>query len=200
MNVTELIDAAFEVSRDQQSSIHKQWISLSHRMVKIAPQPIYQSIQNVGMLDLVLREMERQCLLQHDASLLSHHYQLIFSELWLGSAFEVFRIIKEINPDNLQAREIHDILKLVRIPIEKLQIADDKKLNSPMVLTREGNSNVPELDVIYDKNDPLRSITLPRFLSENGSLIWQVLDVKSKGTASIERLYLSDRILNFQLD
>jgi hypothetical protein len=86
-------------------------------------------------------------------------------------------------------------LKLIRIALEKYEIADDRKLDTPLAMQRQP-SNSGTADIYhYSKDDPKRAHMMPSGMSTRGSVMWQVTDVKTKESYWLERRALSDRII-----
>jgi hypothetical protein len=88
--------------------------------------------------------------------------------------------------------------RLLRVSIEKHEIAKDRNLTAPLQMQKipvQGNaSDLYE----YSKKDPRRGHIMPRGISSRGSLMWQVIDVQKKAVDErwIERRALSDRLIN----
>jgi hypothetical protein len=140
MTVTQLITEAFVLARSRYPEIHKAWISTSGRLGGLLPSSLFMlSLQRAGDLDMVLRCMEDDYVPspegagedERPADLLSGHYQLMLSELWIGAVYEIFRLLieRKLTPDNDVITGLAHHLRLLRIPLEKHEIAADKKLS-----------------------------------------------------------------------
>lgn len=120
----------------------------------------------------------------------------MLSQLWVGDAYEIFRLLKErklIEGAEFEALA-HD-LKLLRIPLEKHEIVDDKKLKEPLLMSRYPHKN-DETEYSYDKNDPRRAHIMPTGLSERGSAMWLVFDHRAGNQFWLERRGISERIVD----
>jgi hypothetical protein len=90
VTVTQLITAAFMLSRSRYPELHKIWINVAFRVGGLLPNSLLlPSVQRTGDLDMMLRAMEDDYSAQPegagDEDLFSAHYQLMFSELWVGA-------------------------------------------------------------------------------------------------------------------
>jgi hypothetical protein len=203
LDVTMSIVAAFRRAGQRNRPLHESWVKVSFRAGSVLPQSqLSVSIQRAGELDLVLRCMEddhsEAMQLEKDTpELFLFHYQLLLSELWIGSVYEILRLIKEHSGplcDSDVAAVAHD-LRLLRIPLEKHQIAQDRILTESLRMQRfPPNGN--ETDIFeYSKTDPKRSHIMPISLSPRGSCMWQVIDLAANSSFRIERREISERIL-----
>jgi hypothetical protein len=119
------------------------------------------------------------------------------SELWITEMYEIFRLLKDrkLEPGNNEFDSLAHHLRLLRVSIDKHEIAGDKKLEVPLKMKRfppkDDDSNIYE----YSKDDPGRSHIMPSGVSSRGSVMWQVLDITSGETFWIERRNLSERII-----
>ncbi|AOL03568.1 hypothetical protein WI95_06300 [Burkholderia contaminans] len=62
----------------------------------------------------------------------------MLSELWVGSAYEIVRLLDErkLAPASMDFTELHDELRTIRVPVEKHEIARDRKLQAPLEFMR----------------------------------------------------------------
>lgn len=127
----------------------------------------------------------------------SFHYQSLVSELWVGSAYEIVRLAVEraLLPTSLNLSALAHDLRLLRIPLEKHEIAVDRKLKGKLTLARHP-PNGNETDFVeYDKADRQKSHIMPAGLTDRGSMTWCAIDIEADTEKWIERLDLSDRFL-----
>jgi hypothetical protein len=127
----------------------------------------------------------------------SFHYQMMLSELWVGAVYEIFRLLTErsLAPPNNEFKILNNELRLLRIPIEKHQIAKDNKLSRPLFMKKFPLKN-DETDVYqYSRGDPQRAHIMPTGISHRGSAMWQVIDIESGPSYWLERRDLSERIV-----
>jgi len=156
------------------------------------------SIQRTGRLDAVLRCLEEEFDSETNSDVMSHENQFSLSELWVGSLYEIVRLIKQralLQPTQSLETLAYD-LRLLRIPIEKHEIAGDQRLAEPLILERHPPNNAAKDIQEYSKEDPLRSHIMPFAVSERGSAMWHAIDLKAKRAHWIERLSLSERALS----
>lgn len=91
--VHKLINSAFDISFQNNNEIHEKWIKFSlFTGGQLSHTHFISSIQDIGHIDL-LRCMEDELAMD----LHSHHltYQRLLSNLWVGSCYEVFRVINK---------------------------------------------------------------------------------------------------------
>lgn len=136
-----------------------------------------------------------------DLARFSFHYQRLASELWVGSAYELVRLTNEralVTKSEHLAALGYD-LRLLRIPMEKHEIAGDRKLKDKLSMERSP-PNGDETDFYaYDKADRQKSHIMPAGVTGRGSMTWCAIDADTKAEKWIERLDLSERILSLSV-
>jgi hypothetical protein len=200
MTVTQLITEAFVLARSRYPEIHKAWISTSVQLGGLLPSTLFMlSLQRAGDLDMVLRCMEDDYVPPSEgAGELSGHYQSMLSEHWIGAVYEIFRLLieRKLTSDNDAITGLAHHLRLLRIPLEKHEIAADKKLSGPLVMARyPPNNNEADNYYVYSKSDAQRAHGMLSGLSSRGSMMWQVIDLESNISYWLERRDLSERIV-----
>lgn len=123
--------------------------------------------------------------------------RVTLSELWLGSTHEFVRLLRDrkLIDDGDGAAIAHD-LRLLRVAIEKHEIAGDRDMKARLQLRRMPSLNDRSDLYVYDKTDRKRAHIMPRGLSPtSGSIVWQVIDINDDRERQIERRELSDRVL-----
>lgn len=130
MEVGALIVAAFQQARNKYRALNQSWTDISFRVGGIIPDSLLKmSVQRVGELDLVLRCLEDEFASagQSDAArdMFRDHYQTMLSELWVGSFYAIFELLvyRKLGPDNDEFRRLANDLRLIRVSLEKHQIA-----------------------------------------------------------------------------
>ena len=120
---------------------------------------------------------------------------MMLSEIWVGSTYGIVRLLQErkVMVDNT-IRELGRDLRLVRIPLEKHQIAADNMLNSPLYLTA-GSS--PQNVYEYKKGDRNRAHIMPAGFSGRGSAIWHPIRTSDRAHRAIERRGLSEELVAY---
>ncbi|MCB1562630.1 MAG: hypothetical protein KDJ75_03565 [Alphaproteobacteria bacterium] len=196
--VTPLVSAAFLQAFHQYPEQHKKWINISFKLgSKLPNSSLLQSMQDAGHLDLLLRCMEKELsenACSEDFYLFSH--LLFLSELWIGHVYEIIRVTKErkLIPKSLDFEALAHDFRLLRIPIEKHEIAQDNQLRGELFLekTPPKTSDRPQR---YSKDDIKRGYKMVKRVSETGSAMWLTIDIKNQQSRWIERLSLSEKIL-----
>lgn len=201
MLVSNLVAAAFTHARASQDQLMQRWISISHQVGSLLPHSLLaMSVQRVGELDILIRALEDEFRSAgSDGIGFNAHYQIMMSDLWVGSLYEICRLLSERNlsPKTDAFKLLSRELKLVRIPLEKHEIASDRRISGSLVLETgpEGSENRREYE--YKKNDNTRSHIMPQGFSEQHSHMWHVIDVEKTRSYWIERRDLSDRFISF---
>lgn len=187
--VNTLINSAFEIASQKNNEVNKKWIKFSHFTGSQLPHTHFtSSIQDIGHIDLLLRCMEDELAMDSHP----HHltYLRLLSNLWVGSCYEVFRVINQkIKNEREEFNKVFKTLTLIRVGIEKHEIANDKKLKTPIQFVSEVNV---EAHYDYIPNDEKRSYTIATGISNNGSIMWEVLDIAS----SLQPFWVERRTLS----
>jgi hypothetical protein len=194
-----MIAEAFAQAAQTYASLAEAWIRVSHRLGGALPNSLLgPSVQRDGRLDLVLRCMEDE----HAAGAqgpFEYQYQRMFSEVWVGSVYETLRLLTDDKRKLIVATDevlaLAEDLRLVRVSLEKHEVASDRKLDAPLQLQRVPPNNDHTDLYEYSKGDPQRAHIMPTRLSRQGSVEWLVIDVENDEERWIERLALSDRII-----
>lgn len=201
LSVSELILSAYQLAAIQQGTVTQAWITGSHRLGGALSGSLLQvSIQRTGRLDSVLRCMEDESIsaaLSDDIRPWVAEPLASLSETWVGQVYEIIRLTKErklIADSPLLEALAHDF-RLLRVPMEKHEIAQDRSLAEPLAMYRSP-TKTDDTDYLYDKKDQLRSHIMPTGISQRGSVQWLAIDVSnSLSQRWIERRDLSDRVL-----
>jgi hypothetical protein len=124
---------------------------------------------------------------------LHYQYQLLFSEIWVGGVYEILRLLNErkLALNNDEYRDLFRDFELLRITLEKHDIANQGKLTAPLQMTTYDQARV----CTFIKDDPQRSHIMPVGISASGFVVWQAIDVKANTSRWIERRSLSDRMI-----
>jgi hypothetical protein len=203
MEVTDRISEAFVAARSRYEELDRAWVSVSLKIGTLLPQSLLTvSIQRDGALDLVLRCMEDEFSQTSQSNTQSNifgfHYYKIFAELWVGDMYETFRLLgaRKIAVATDEYQSLARDLRFLRVPLEKHEIAGDSKLTEALQMYRTPPRDDDHEMYKYEKGDPLRAHIMPSGVSDRGSVMWQVIDLKSNTSYWIERRQVSDRILN----
>lgn len=205
MIVSRLITTAFQEAASQYPDIHHKWVAISQRIGALLPESLLiVSVQRSGRLDVVLRCMEDDFAPQSGGTgsidALSVEYQAMLSDIWIGVAYEIFRLLigerkLVVASDELMAIA-HD-LRMLRIPLEKHEIAGDKKLPETLLMQKSfaASDGVESEHYFYRKSDAQKSHIMPSAISPRGSLMWHAIDLQAERSYWLERRAISDRII-----
>ena len=198
MTVSELLHAAFVLASAKYSQLHETWITASVQVGGQLPNSMLMFyVQSAGRLDILIRSMEDE--FSSERLDLVFNHQSLLSDLWIGHVYEFVRLLneRELAPKHDDFISLFRDLTLVRIPLEKHEIANDRKIKEPLHMVRHPLKS-DDADVYkYSSEDKTCGHIPQRAVSARGSLMWQVLDVKATPpkTYWTERRNLSDRIL-----
>ena len=193
----------FHGARAQHQQLNQTWITISFKVGGRLPDSLLSvAIQRDGEVDLVLRsiedEMARRDLEAHQRdALFCGNYFGLMSNYWIGSIYELFRLLRQRKLADQDARfaEIFADLELVRMPLEKHEIAKDQVLKKPLELVRNPSRNDGSDIYVYDPKDDARAHIMPQCLMPSGSWAWMTVDVRSNSDRWVERRSISDRII-----
>ncbi len=195
--VTNVLDAAFGLARQRHGEIYRRWISASFAIGGQLPDSLLsESVQRAGEMDLILRCLEDEFALPETAAIMfKAHWNFMFAAVWIGQAYDAIRLLRVIQDESKEHDQIAHDLRLLRIALEKHQIAEDRKLTEPLKMVRQPPKGDETDNYIYSPDDPQRSHIMPCGISPRGSVVWQVVDLRANTARWIERRDLSDRIL-----
>lgn len=213
-SISVLIHDAFDQAIRQDQKLYESWIDISTQLGgRALPFSLLgPSVHDIGVLDLVLRcmESETKAILNLDSTgrneyedqfPLAHWYQNMLSKIWVSEIYEVFRLLKtrKLVQENNTFYELENHLKLLRIPFDKHEIAKEYKLkDNPQLKNylefKHGTSPLNWYSE-YDSKDPRRVYSLDSRNSSRGSIEWRALDLEAGNPVWLERLSLSDKVL-----
>lgn len=193
----DLISTGFLDARKKYPDLYKIWINGSHRLGRKLPNSLLlYSVQKSGELDLLLRNIEDDVQLGLSINyLLSNHYLSFLSELWVFYVYEIFRILNKFEASDDVVAVFND-LELLRVSLAKHELPKDKKLVQAISMQRYPKKNDATDNYQYSKEDAQRSHIMPTGISPRGSVMWCATNVIDQTSCWIERLELSDRIIN----
>jgi hypothetical protein len=200
-NVSQLVAAAFALGRQTHGELNQTWIKVSVRLGGLVPHSrLMMSVQHDGELDLVLRCMEDDLAAAGGAEkigMFEGHYLVMLSEIWIASVYETLRLLDDRQlMSGEQALSLAEDFRLLRVPLEKHEIASQGQLNAPIQLQKIPPRNDQSDLYVYDKKDPRRAHIMPQGVSDRGSCMWLVTDIKKNQDRWIERRWLSDKIID----
>lgn len=201
MTISKTIAETFARARALEPVIDQKWRAASFRIGALLPNSLLvASVQKIGELDLVLRAMEiehRAVAAGESPDSLAGHYLVWLSELWIGSAYEILRLLKDDKRrlvTSTALRDLEYLFRLLRVPLEKHEIAGDAKLASPLQM-RTVPGGPPERSYTYDRRDKTRAHIMPCGITARGSVAWQAFDPAANGAIWLERQALSDQMI-----
>jgi hypothetical protein len=216
-SVSTHITSAFFIARTKYPDLHSGWIDLSGRLSGRFSLPVAEiNLQQQGDIDLLIRCMEDEFVPERarvSSNILgfSSHYQMMLSEAWIIGCYEILRAFRqrdrELKRQGHPASNISDTqtfralildFELLRMPIAKFEIADDRHIGGgvlKMVRYPPNGNATDQYNYIYA--DPARSHLMPKGISQAGSATWYAVD--NTGTERwLERRNLSDRLLSLR--
>lgn len=205
-----LLNELFNIAHAKYRIENQFWMNLSVRLsCRFDLVTALSNIKQIGDLDILLRCLEDESTVNTNTPKIdfSLSYQMIFSETWVISCYEILRTFIQRDKEALKSGQLpsgiceleefksaFNDFELLRIPIAKSEIAKDKTLEQPLPMRRVGDDETKPLEA-YDRNDPNRFHIMPRSVSARGSAMWLALDVRSLQERWVERRDLSDRLL-----
>lgn len=202
ITISSLIATTFAVAAQKNPGLPEAWVRVSFRLGGLLPKSrLTLSIQQEGNVDALLRTMEdeRAAGQADQETMFAFHYQVMLSELWVGRFYEHLRLLvsgdRKLLPKSGEIGALAEDFRLLRVPIEKHEIASDGQLSAPLQMQRRPVQGRPSDVYEYDKTDPQRAHIMPVAISPRGSVMWEVIDLKNNKDLWIERRALSDRII-----
>lgn len=199
--VGQLLVAAFNVSRQAHGATGEQWIKASFRAGGAIPESaVFVSIQRIGDLDLLCRALEDELLRvssPEGAIDLRLNYLMLISDLWIGAAYAITYALTDrgLYKDHAAFQDLAEDLRVVRVQLEKHQIASDRRLDQPLDPVTAPGQPGEVRSFQYDKNNRLRAHIGRTGLSARRSAMWELVDVKANTMRWVERRDLADRML-----
>ena len=201
-SIGQLLVAVFAAGRMADPELYKRWIAMSFRLGGLLPDSLLSvSVQRAGEVDLVCRALERELVEQPVSAIemdFRDNYLFVLSEWFIGSVYSVcYTLSSRKFFTDVNFRTLADDLRMVRVQIEKYELPSDRDLREPMKLSltqlRPDETEAPVY--LYDKNDPRRSHIPRTGISSRCSMMWEVINVKTKKHRWLERAELSERML-----
>lgn len=208
MNVGPALVQTFALAKSKQARLYETWVRISHLVGSRLPASLLSvSIQRDGELDLLLRcledEQAQRMAAGTEPGLFEGNYLNMLSTYWVGSMYETFRLLRQrkLTGTDPAFAEILSDLELLRMPLEKHELAKDKEtLKEPLRMVRQPRNNDTTDQYSYDPKDDKRAHIMPSGLSSRGSMTWHVIDLKAGTDRWVERRALSERIVELWKD
>lgn len=200
-SATYLLQSAYTLGITKQVQTHEKWIATSFKLASIAGNAHLAATQQVGRLDLLLRQVENEKLEKMRRGPLSEvdftlELQFSLSTSWLLRTYEIARAgkeqLKRLGEANPKLIALERRLAIARMPIAKgqiqgMDIAANKQ--NPPILVRVG-------DAVSTPYQPDGSYIVPSSICSNtGAIVWYPVDMKSRKTIAICRRDVSDALL-----
>ena len=194
-----LLNAAFRAARTKYPDLLDDWVLASHRIGSKLPRSLLApAIQRDGQLDVLIRGMEDEFAAygvdESEPEALT--LQNMMSEYWIGGMYAALSALRrgKLLEDTEQLRTTFRDTELVRVTLEKHQIAKDRDLDEPLILVSRPQTGSGD-EYIYSRGDNTRAHIMPKCISERGSITWHVIDLRGKQSRWVERRALSDQVL-----
>ena len=203
-HVSPYIAAALGLVQLWYREVWQRWVTVSNKIGGHLPESLLVvSVQHMGRLDTLLRCMEDElrCFRDDGADPNLFDFQVILSQAWVGGVYEIVRLLDDKSrkfescPEGLKA--LHRDLRLIRVPLEKHELAVDQKLKNPLTMQRSPPRADASDTYVYDKKNPRRAHIMGTKVSTNGSVCWKATDADGEASVSkrLERRSLADRFL-----
>jgi hypothetical protein len=208
MTVGTMLQEAFHRASAEYPELAAAWVKISFRVGSRLPQSaLVATLQRDGQVDVLLRCIEDELAAatrknQSEKGVFVFHYMNTLASYWLGGMYETCRLLRErklAEEGDLFAAIFHK-LELVRMPLEKHEIAKDKGLKQPLQMQRQPPNNDDTDLYLYDPEDQKRAHIMPMGASDRGSVMWKVIDLKNQSELWVERRAISDQVLELWSD
>ncbi len=197
MEISNQITDVFQAARQRLPELDEKWIQVSLQLGgKLPASGLTMSVQREGSLDLVLRCMEDE---RANAPPMAVIYQTMLSEYWIGGLYETLRLLRyrkllEGEPSQV---DLYADVELVRMAIDKHEIAKENLLEMPLQLIRQPLLDRTTDAYVYDPNHPEKAHIPPVGLwPQNGSIAWHVFDFRRGVHRWVVRRDVSDQVLS----
>jgi hypothetical protein len=190
--------------------IHRKWMRVFTRMVSTNDAQDLLRYQSDVDIDIWLREMEGEFAKQANKEaenlihILGFTLQHTLTRYWVLSMYEMLRVAKNSSngKGDTKIQRLYREFQVVRVPITKLEIANDKKLPGPIKLEADNHMGGPfRLDIYFPHPGPgeRKQQYHPTTLidPQTGSLGWNIIDAENGLVRNVFRRDLSDRVLGF---
>ncbi|MEA5163519.1 hypothetical protein U5903_22335 [Cereibacter johrii] len=197
ITASNLITQAFNLSLARQNSVFEAWVQASHKLSFGSPW-LALIIQDCGKIDILLRQMEEEsATTEVSAEIFSLDPRKILSEAWTGKLYAALRLICKEPDLKKHFAALFKATTLVRVPLEKLQIADDRRLKGKEELRLYRSDDPSEEPIPYNLSQ--RPQISPQIFLDRatGSIAWDTFNVAvdPPEMRRISRIELSDGFL-----
>src|SRR5262249_46325574 len=120
-------------------------------------------------------------------------FQIALSRYWVLGMYESVRLAHESKPASAALTNLRRRLELVRVPLAKMEIANDLKIKEPLLLERIGEG--PRDVRPYSASERIPVNPAAGICTNTGSAVWYVVDAKTRSNVSISRRMISDECL-----
>jgi hypothetical protein len=195
--VTQLIDLALSVGiATAGQELQRKWVDVLTRLCGLGPLDLFRH-QADYRVDLLLRVIEGETLgriLAGEA--FNVDAQVTLTPGWLFSTYEIVRMAQETptGRSHWTLVALRKQIELVRVPMAKLEIANDAGIKEPLQFERIGEGTAGDV-VTYSAKSKAPIYPAQGFCLETGSLAWWVYDTKSRSMVQVTRRMHSDMML-----
>jgi hypothetical protein len=132
-----------------------------------------------------------------EGDLFGFHYMNMLAVYWVGGMYETCRLLRDrrLAEEGEPFATIFRHLELVRVIIEKHEIPKDRDLREPLMLQKRPVQDAAADIYVYDAADAKRAHIPMMGVSERGSAMWHVIDLRNDTDFWVERRLLSDQLL-----
>ena len=126
------------------------------------------------------------------------NYLVALSNHWIGAAYAITFAFSSRDLFKTEAgfQDIAEDLRIIRVQLEKHEIASDRDLDEPLDLQTDPGQGGITKQFQYDPKNRLRAHIGRSGVSARGSVTWEVIDVRANNAMRwLERRELSDRLL-----
>lgn len=196
MSVRARLETAFLQALAAQQELHEKWVRVSFQLGRGSNPYQMMFMQPDGRMDLLLRAVEAETLAamsrpQEDEPNFSLEIQYTLSRYWILSMYELLR---SSNRESEEIKALHRRFELIRIPLAKFQIAQDR--HKPTIfLGRYGDGPEQEADAYSWKDGRVPYMPRQVVCNQTGSIAWLPVDYETQSEVFISRRMLSDEVL-----
>ena len=199
MNVAQFLQLAFSQAKAQQQNCLARWNAVSWKIGSKLPTMYFTAnIQQHGETDAVLRCVEDVLSNPNEREQYDDAFRCAYllATYWIGGMYDVLQLLKKRKLfAGSEFEQLHYDFELLRMPLEKYEIAKDWKLKKQPLDLVTPRAKEPTI-YTYDPESPTRTQIMDAGLSEKGSMMWQTIDLRNMTNRWIDRRDLSDRVLN----
>jgi hypothetical protein len=199
MSASILVDNLLILALSKYPQLKEKWNNLLLSVCSQNGVPfLAMHCQADGRTDLILRVLEDEAAaaMPNHGGVWGQDMQRALTRYWILSSYELLRTLKEspIGKPNARSESLYQRFRLVRVPMTKLQIANDRALKQAITLERVGEGP-PSDPIPYSASSKSEYFPPEIFNTLTGSIGWMTLDAANLQTHTLTRRQLSDEFL-----